>query len=81
MQVRVLFFAQAREHAGTPERELECPAGARVSDLLERLVADAPGLAALRPHLAIAVDGELVRGDAALTAGAEVALLPPVSGG
>ncbi len=81
MQVKVLFFAQARDHAGTAERQLECAEGARVSDLLDRLTAEIPTLAVLRPHLAIAIDGELVRGDALLVAGGEVALLPPVSGG
>jgi molybdopterin converting factor small subunit len=35
----------------------------------------------LVPHLALAVDGELLRGDAPLRAGCELALLPPVSGG
>lgn len=81
MQVKVLFFAQAREHAGASERELECGEGDRVSDLLDRLVADVPALSALRPHLAVAINGELVRVDARLIAGGEVALLPPVSGG
>lgn len=81
MKVRVLFFAQAREQAGASERQLECGEGDRVSDLLDRLVADAPSLALLRPHLAVAINGELVRGDAPLVAGGEVALLPPVSGG
>lgn len=81
MQVRVLFFAQAREQAGSAERHQQCREGARVSDLLDSLVADIPGLGALRPHLAVAIDGELVRGDAPLVADAEVALLPPVSGG
>lgn len=81
MRVRVLFFAQARDHAGTSELDLECREGASVAELLDRVVADAPGLASIRTHLAVAVDGELVRGDARLPAGAEVALLPPVSGG
>ncbi len=81
MQVTVLFFAQARDQAGASERQQPCRDGATVSELLDGLVADLPALASLRPHLAVAIDGELVRGDAPLRAGAEVALLPPVSGG
>jgi molybdopterin converting factor small subunit len=52
-----------------------------VADALGVLEARHPGLAALRPHLAIAVDRELARGDRALAEGMELALLPPVSGG
>lgn len=81
MQVNVLFFAQAREGAGRASAPLELPAGSRVTDALAALVAAHPGLAPLRAHLAVAVDGTLVRGDAPLADGAELALLPPVSGG
>jgi len=81
MHVKVLFFAQARDHAGGAERQQVCRDGATVSELLDSLVNEMPGLAALRPHLAVAIDGELVHGDRPLMAGAEVALLPPVSGG
>jgi len=77
----VLLFAQAREQAGAGRLELELPAGSRVSDALAALTRDHPGLVALRPNLAVALDGELVRGDVLLAAGAELALLPPVSGG
>jgi molybdopterin converting factor small subunit len=46
--------------------------------LLERAY---PGLAELRPHLAVAVDGTLARTGEPLVEGCELALLPPVSGG
>ena len=81
MTVTVLFFAQAREHAGRDRASLELPEGSRVADLLEVIGRDHPGLAALRPHLAVAVDGQLAEPGSPLRAGAEVALLPPVSGG
>lgn len=81
MTITVLFFAQAREHAGTARSTLELPAGSRVADALARLERAHPALGPLWPHLAVAVDRHLVRGDAALEDGAELALLPPVSGG
>jgi molybdopterin converting factor subunit 1 len=81
LNIRVLLFAQARERAGVGERTLTLPADSRVSDALAALVGEHPALAPLRPHLAVAVDGALVRPDAALHDGAELALLPPVSGG
>ena len=79
--VEVLFFAQARERAGCASRRLELPAGSRVRDALSALQAAHPTLEALWPHLAVAVNGELSSPDATLPDRAELALLPPVSGG
>ena len=81
MQVTVLLFAQARDRAGTGRVLLDLAPGARVRDLVERMTERHPALAALGSHLAIAVDGELKPRDTPLADGAEVALLPPVSGG
>ncbi|HYM81726.1 MAG TPA: molybdopterin converting factor subunit 1 [Candidatus Limnocylindria bacterium] len=81
MIVTVLFFAQARERAGRSSATLELPDGSRVADALEEIERLHPPLAALRPHLAVAVNQRLARLDAVLPAGAELALLPPVSGG
>jgi MoaE-MoaD fusion protein len=81
MRITVLFFAQARERAGCERAGLELPAGSSVDDALRQLAHDYPGLAALWPHLAVAMDGELVRGATPMRDGAELALLPPVSGG
>jgi molybdopterin synthase catalytic subunit len=79
--VTVLFFAQARDRAGSARTEIELPDGSRVSDALAALERAHPALEPLWPHLAVAVDGRLTRPDAPLFAGAELALLPPVSGG
>ncbi len=81
MNVNVLFFAQARERAGRARSELALEPGASVRDALDAVVHAHPALAGLRPHLAVAVNGALAREGDALAEGAEVALLPPVSGG
>lgn len=81
VNVKVLLFAQVRERAGRPSVALSLPRGARVSDALDALERAHPALAALRPHLAVAVNGALARDGDALPDGAELALLPPVSGG
>ena len=81
LTVTVLLFAQARERAGTARETLELPAGSRVSDALRLLEQRHPRLGELREHLAVALDQRLVRDDPALDSGAELALLPPVSGG
>ncbi len=81
MLVTILFFAQARERAGRASETLELPEGSKVEDALSAIRRAHPSLEALWPHLAVAADGVLVPGDAVLRPGAEMALLPPVSGG
>jgi len=81
MTIQLLFFAQARERAGFGRATLELPEGSRVADALAEIARRHPALAELMPHLAVAVDRKLVSPQTALTAGVELALLPPVSGG
>src|ERR1700680_3987980 len=81
MHVRLLAFASASDALGTSELELELPEPARVADLRAWLDARYPALAPLWPRLAVAVNGSIARSDDPLSEGAEVALLPPVSGG
>lgn len=81
MNIRLLAFASAGDALGTTEMDLEMPEGSRIADLRARLDADHPKLQPLWPRLAVAVDGRVVTPDEPLTPGAEVALLPPVSGG
>lgn len=81
MRIEVKLFAQARERVGNGSARLELPEGSRIADALAALERAHPGLAELRPHLAVAVDGSLARTDDVLTKDCELALLPPVSGG
>lgn len=81
MKIHLLAFASAGDALGVNELEMEMPDGSRVADLRARLDRDYPKLAPLWPRLALAVDGQVVSADAPLVDGAEVALLPPVSGG
>jgi molybdopterin converting factor small subunit len=81
VRIDVVAFAQARDALGAGHLELDLPAGSRVSDALAALAGAYPALAPLAPHLAIAIDRQLARGERELTDGCELALLPPVSGG
>jgi len=74
--IRVRLFAILRERAGTNEIELELPEGALVRDALARVADLAPGL-----PLVMAINREYADADAPLSAGDELALIPPVSGG
>lgn len=80
MRVRVLLFAGLAQRAGAREWTLDdVPAGATAGSLLERLRALHPFLS--EATFTVACDQRIVRDDAPLRDGAEVALLPPVSGG
>jgi molybdopterin synthase catalytic subunit len=81
MKIHLLAFASAGDALGSNELELELPDGSRVVDLRGLLDREYPKLGPLWPRLALAVDGRIVSEDAPLVDGAEVALLPPVSGG
>ncbi len=81
MQIRVLAFATASDILGKEPLELTLPDGSTLRDLRREVVQRYPSLETLWDRFAVAVDGELVRGEAALRDGAEVAILPPVSGG
>jgi molybdopterin synthase catalytic subunit len=81
MRVRLLAFASASDALGRGSLEIELVEGSRLADLRAHLTGLYPALEALWPRLAVAVDGELAGGEAALAEDCEVALLPPVSGG
>ena len=81
MILRVLAFASAAEAIGATEIEIELADGSGMAELESRLTTDFPDLRPIWSRLALAVDGELAGTEAELEDGAEVALLPPVSGG
>ncbi len=81
MKIRVVAFATAAEALGGGEVEVEVGDGADLAALAARLRADHPALEKIWERLAVAVDGVLAPPETALRDGAEVALLPPVSGG
>jgi molybdopterin synthase catalytic subunit len=81
MRIRLLAFASASDALGAPELEIELAPGTRVGDLRRELGARFPALSPLLARLAVAIDGQIAGDTQALADGAEVALLPPVSGG
>jgi molybdopterin synthase sulfur carrier subunit len=78
---RVLLFGRLADVAGWRERELVAPP--TLDALRRRLGRDDARLAeALAgPGVQVAIDQAIVRGDAPLEGVAEIAFLPPMSGG
>lgn len=81
MKITVQMFAAAREIVGSGEVVLETPREATVGDLRANLCQAHPDVAALVNHALFAVDGQYVEDQTPLPEGAEVACIPPVSGG
>jgi len=81
MLVNLRLFAVAKERAGRPMIELELSEPATVADLKRALAAAVPELAGLLPMIRIAVDSEYAEEDASIPVGAQLAAIPPVSGG
>ena len=79
---RVLLFGRLRDVAGWRERVF-LPAPESLSALRTVIAAEDAALAAALdgPGVRAAIDQTLVHGDAALPPGAEVAFMPPMSGG
>ncbi|HVO18771.1 MAG TPA: molybdenum cofactor biosynthesis protein MoaE [Anaeromyxobacter sp.] len=80
MGVRVLYFAAAREAAGTAREEL-ADAPATVADLRRVLTARHPALGRILPRCRIALGEAFADDGAPVEDGAEAAVVPPVAGG
>lgn len=81
MQIEVLLFASLADDAKQPTLKVEIPDGATVATLRERLAAGNAALGERLPQIRIAVNQEFASDDTVIVPGAEVALIPPVSGG
>jgi len=82
--IRVLFFANLRDYAGVDSIELSADGIRSVRDLLSAFKGVLPEalIDALSDESAmVSVDHKYAAWDAPLHDGAEVGLLPPVSGG
>ncbi|WP_374165685.1 molybdopterin converting factor subunit 1 [Arcticibacter sp. MXS-1] len=79
--MKILLFGITKDIIGSGQLDLSLPAGMEtVGELRQFLKEQYKGLAALR-SLAIAVDSEYAEDGMKLSPSAEIALIPPVSGG
>jgi molybdopterin synthase catalytic subunit len=81
VKVTVRLFAGLREAAGARELTLELTDGASIADIKRRFGDAYPAVRPLLGRVVCAVDDEYVADDETVREGAEVALIPPVSGG
>jgi molybdopterin converting factor subunit 1 len=81
VRVVIRLFALAKDRAGRAELDLELSEPATVADLRRALASAHPELAPLIPNLMIAVNAEYAGDSQAIPPSAEIAAIPPVSGG
>ncbi|MBC7852154.1 MAG: MoaD/ThiS family protein [Pirellulaceae bacterium] len=81
MTLRIKLFAIARQRLVRDHVEVTLKDTATVADLRRALAEQFPALADVLPHIRIAINSSYAADSAMIPAGAEVALIPPVSGG
>jgi molybdopterin converting factor small subunit len=81
VQVRIHFYSYFKDLAGSTEVTETVAPGARLEDLLLKLVLRFPKLASLRRSALVAVGVDYQTGDYVLAEGDEISLFPPVQGG
>lgn len=83
MQVRCLYFAEAKDIVGCREEIITLDQGADTAQLKKVLLALHPSLQKIIQHCIFAVNLEYESADTntPLNNGDEVALIPPISGG
>ena len=80
MNITVLFFASYADALGNAELDLALPPGATVADAI-RQVGRLPGAERVPPLPLVAVNERYASMDQRLSAGDELAIIPPVAGG
>ena len=81
MELSVRFFALYRERAGCGVAQVTIREGATVADLVATVRERFPRLAPPEVQIVVAVNEEYAEPETALSAGDEICLIPPVSGG
>ena len=81
MKIRVRLFAVAKQAAGRESIDLDLPDGATVKDLRRQLGTRVPQMSGLLAQMMFAVDAQYADDRTVILPDADVACIPPVSGG
>tara|TARA_B100000959_G_scaffold285508_1_gene360498 strand:+ start:12548 stop:13264 length:717 start_codon:yes stop_codon:yes gene_type:complete len=79
--ITVLFFAVLRQRAGTRSAQIAITEGMTVDEVIAEARKATPRDPQPDSSVMLALNGEYVKGDQTVSAGDEIALIPPVSGG
>lgn len=81
IEIQVRLFALARQLASCDQLTVRVPAAATVADVRRGIARACPALEGLVERMMIAVNSEYADDATPLTSNAEIACIPPVSGG
>ncbi len=81
INVKLKFFASAREAVGSKGLEMDVESGLKAEDILEIIIDKYPELKDLENQLILAVNKQTGKSDKIVKDGDEIAVLPPVTGG
>lgn len=81
MTVRVKLFAAAKELVDRDDLDVELPDNGSVADLRAAIAREYPALETIARHAMFAVNADYANDNTKIRPGAEVACIPPVSGG
>jgi molybdopterin converting factor subunit 1 len=81
MLVHILLFAAAKERLGRDRVSIDLPPDTTVGELRTILAAAHPALTGILAQSRLAVDSEYAADEMVIPATAEIACIPPVSGG
>lgn len=79
--MKILFFAQTKDAAGSSELEMTVQDNVSVEELWKSLVEKRPALSSFQKTTRLARNGEYTNPATRFLNSDEVALIPPVSGG
>ena len=81
MRLRVQFYAQLRDLAGTSEMDVELPEDSTVRDLLGKVYDEKPAHRGHDKSILVGAGVEFVERNHVLNPDEEISIMPPVQGG